>query len=154
MARCLAAAISQAPGLSGIPDSGHCSSAATRASCARSSATLISRTIRARPAISLGDSILQTASIVRCVSVAVTATDHIIFNPPAQEAAAPPPSSSPCRVRGCLLALRPIAQHLGAAHAFFLFLELGCERRAEVRRLEDLANLDLCPAIEGGALEP
>jgi len=32
----------------------------------------------------LGDSILQTASIARCVSVAITATDHIIFNPEAQ----------------------------------------------------------------------
>ena len=72
--------MSQAPGLSGTPDSGHCSSAATRASCARSSARPTSRTIRARPAMSLGDSILQTASMARCVSVAVTATDHIIFS--------------------------------------------------------------------------
>src|ERR1700687_2262525 len=78
MARCLAAAINQAPGLSGTPDFGHCSSAATRASCARSSATPTSRTIRARPAMSRGDSILQTASITRCVSVA-TATDHIML---------------------------------------------------------------------------
>src|SRR5882724_11228816 len=72
MARCLAVAMSQAPGLSGTPDFGHCSSAATRASCARSSARPTSRTIRARPAMSLADSILQTASIARCVSVAVT----------------------------------------------------------------------------------
>ena len=84
IARCFAVAMSQAPGLSGTPDSGHCSSAATRASCARSSARPTSRTIRARPAMSLGDSILQTASIVRCVSVAVTATDHTIFSPPVQ----------------------------------------------------------------------
>src|SRR5258706_5024770 len=90
IARCLAAAISQAPGLSGMPDFGHCSSAATRASCARSSATPTSRTIRARPAISLGDSILQTASIARlieplieCVSV-LTATDHIMLQSLAQ----------------------------------------------------------------------
>ena len=34
--------------------------------------------------MSLGDSILQTASIVRCISVAVTATDHTIFNGSAQ----------------------------------------------------------------------
>src|SRR6266487_1927960 len=81
--------MSQAPGLFGTPDTGHCSSAATSASWARSSATPISRTIRARPAMSLGDSILQTASMARCVSVAVTATDHIIFNPPVQEAQAP-----------------------------------------------------------------
>ena len=38
-ARCLAVAMSQAPGLSGTPDSGHCSSAATSASWARSSAS-------------------------------------------------------------------------------------------------------------------
>src|ERR1700676_5513489 len=85
MARCLAAAINQAPGLSGTPDSGHCSSAATRASCARSSASPTSRTIRVRPAMSLGDSILHTASIVRCVSVAVTAPDHITFRLSAQD---------------------------------------------------------------------
>src|SRR6266567_4665402 len=74
IARCFAVAISQAPGLSGTPDSGHCSSAATRASCASSSARPTSRTIRARPAMILADSILQIASIARCVSVAVTAT--------------------------------------------------------------------------------
>ncbi len=32
----------------------------------------------------LADSILQTASIARCVSVAVTATDHITFAPSVQ----------------------------------------------------------------------
>jgi len=32
----------------------------------------------------LADSILQTASMARCVSVAVTATHHIIFNRPVQ----------------------------------------------------------------------
>src|ERR1700704_4923100 len=63
MARCLAVAMSQAPGLSGTPDSGHCSSAATSASCARSSARPTSPTIRARPAMSLADSIRQTASM-------------------------------------------------------------------------------------------
>jgi hypothetical protein len=41
---------------------------------------LTRRTIRVRPAISLADSILQTASIARCVSVAVTATDHNILD--------------------------------------------------------------------------
>src|ERR1700688_2360247 len=98
MARCLAAAISQAPGLSGTPDFGHCSSAATRASCARSSATPTSRTIRARPAMSRGDSIRQTASIAPLIEPllelllellpepllelgvsAATATDHIML---------------------------------------------------------------------------
>ena len=53
IARCLAVAISQAPGLSGTPARGHCSSAATSASCASSSARPTSRTMRARPAISL-----------------------------------------------------------------------------------------------------
>src|SRR3954451_19272597 len=76
MARYFAAAISHAPGFSGIFDSGHCSSAATSTSCARSSASPISFTIRISPAMSLGDSILQTVSIVRCISVAITATDH------------------------------------------------------------------------------
>jgi hypothetical protein len=80
IARCFAAAMSQAPGLSGMPDSGHCWRAATRASCASSSARPTSRTIRVRPAMILADSILQTASMARCVSVAVTATNHIIFN--------------------------------------------------------------------------
>src|SRR6266550_433908 len=63
MARCFAVAMSHAPGLSGTPDWGHCSSAATSASCARSSATPMSPTTRARPAMSLADSIRQTASM-------------------------------------------------------------------------------------------
>ena len=67
IARCLAVAMSQAPGLSGTPDSGHCSSAATSASCASSSAGPTSRTIRVRPAMSCGDSMRQTASMVRLV---------------------------------------------------------------------------------------
>src|SRR6266536_85074 len=67
--------MSQAPGLSGTPDSGHRSSAATSASWASSSASPTSRTIRASPAISLADSILQTASIARWASDTVTATD-------------------------------------------------------------------------------
>jgi hypothetical protein len=75
IARFFAVAMSQAPGFSGTPDSGHRSSAVTSASCARSSATPTSRTIRARPAMSRADSTLQTASIARCVSVADTATD-------------------------------------------------------------------------------
>ncbi len=64
MPRRLAIAISQAPGLRGTPSVGHCSSAATSASCARSSARPTSRVIRASAAISFGDSIFQTASIV------------------------------------------------------------------------------------------
>src|SRR6266850_5465106 len=72
IARCFAVAMSQAPGLSGTPDSGHCSSAATSASCARSSARPTSRTTRVRPAMSRGASILHTASMAPCVSVPVT----------------------------------------------------------------------------------
>src|SRR5437764_7996400 len=63
IARCFAVALSQAPGLSGTPLLGHCSSATTSASCARSSAIPTSPTSRARPAMSLADSIRQTASI-------------------------------------------------------------------------------------------
>src|SRR5437879_1839900 len=77
MARCFAVAMSQAPGLSGTPDSGHRSRAATRASCASSSARPTSRTIRARLAMSLADSILQTASITRCVSEDDTSTFQV-----------------------------------------------------------------------------
>src|SRR5579875_3090735 len=76
MARCLAAVISHAPGLSGTPLSGQRSSAVTSASCASSSASPTSRTMRARPAMSRGDSIRHTASMVRWMSVAVMATDH------------------------------------------------------------------------------
>ena len=50
MARCLAVAISQAPGLRGMPDAGHCSSAATSASWASSSARPMSRTMRVKAA--------------------------------------------------------------------------------------------------------
>src|SRR6187397_2686905 len=62
--------MSQAPGLSGTPSSGHCSRAATSASCARSSARPMSRTTPAKPAISLADSIRQTASIAAWVAEA------------------------------------------------------------------------------------
>jgi hypothetical protein len=65
MPRRLAVAISQAPGFSGIPDTGHCSRPATSASWASSSATATSRTMRVSPAISRADSILHTASIAR-----------------------------------------------------------------------------------------
>src|SRR5712692_4433833 len=70
IARCFAVPISQAPGFSGTPEVGHCSSAATRASCASSSAVPMSPTMRASPAMSRADSIRQIASIARCASVA------------------------------------------------------------------------------------
>src|SRR5438093_1891000 len=77
--RCFAVVMSQAPGLSGTPDSGHCSSAATRASCARSSARPTSRTIRVSPAMSLGDSIRHTASIALCPpSLPTVAPEHFL----------------------------------------------------------------------------
>src|SRR4029077_15956729 len=63
--------MSQAPGRSGTPSAGHCSSAATRASCASSSAVPMSPTTRASPAMSRADSIRQIASIARCASAAV-----------------------------------------------------------------------------------
>jgi len=73
------------PGLSGTPVRGHSSRAATRASCASSSASPTSRVIRARPAMSFACSIRKTAWIVRWISVAVTATDHIIVAPSGQD---------------------------------------------------------------------
>src|SRR6188768_4221417 len=71
MARFFVALISQAAGLRGTPSVGHCASAATSASCASSSAKPTSRTMRATLAISLADSIFQTAWIARSVSVGV-----------------------------------------------------------------------------------
>src|SRR5437867_2851902 len=70
VARCFAVLISQAPGFSGTPDVGHCSSAATRASCASSSAVPMSPTMRASPAMSRADSMRHIASIARFASVA------------------------------------------------------------------------------------
>src|SRR5438132_2031733 len=65
IARCFAVPISQAPGLSGTPEFGHCSSAATKASCASSSAVPMSPTTRVSPAMRRADSIRQIASIAR-----------------------------------------------------------------------------------------
>src|SRR6266496_510790 len=70
MARCLAVPMSHAPGRSGTPSEGHCSSAATRASWASSSAVPMSPTTRASPATSRADSMRQIASIARCASIA------------------------------------------------------------------------------------
>ena len=71
MARRLAVAISQAPGLAGTPAPGHSASAMTSASCASSSARSTLRIMRARPAISLARSMRKIASIARCVSPAL-----------------------------------------------------------------------------------
>src|SRR5438093_2020996 len=67
---CFAVPMSQAPGRSGTPPPGHCSSAATRASCASSSAVPMSPTTRVSPAMSRADSMRQIASIARCASAA------------------------------------------------------------------------------------
>ena len=53
-----------------MPESGHCASAATSASCARSSARPTSRTIRTSAAISRVDSRRQTASMAALLSPA------------------------------------------------------------------------------------
>src|SRR5881397_1737879 len=111
--------MSQAPGLSGTPDSGHCSSAATSASWARSSAMPTSPTMRARPAISLADSIRQTASIARWASTVV--------------------------MRRSALLTRLL--HL-LAESLLLGSQLRGERGPEVLRLEDLADLDLLTVLE------
>src|SRR5919204_3965593 len=139
IARCFAVAMSQAPGLSGTPDSGHRSSAATSASWASSSARPTSRTIRARPAMSLADSIRQTASIARCASDAVTAIDQSILIRPSASRGAP--------------RLMLLLGHL-TSQALLLLPELarGVAGR-ELLGLEDLPDLDLA-LLERGALEP
>src|ERR1700682_4610112 len=142
--------MSRAPGLSGTPASGHFSSAATRASCASSSARPTSRTIRARAAMSLADSIFQTAWIARCVSEAVTATDHSIFTR-RRKAESSGSSGSPASTgapRLAALRFDLLAQLLLLLHE----LAAGVAR-GEVRRLEHLPDLDL-GILERGALEP
>ena len=107
IARCLAVAISQAAGFSGMPVSGQRSSAATSASCASSSAWPMSRVTRVSEAISFADSILKTARMARWVSVAVTATDHTILSLPVQRA----PGAPPCYLRFlsiCAAGARPV----------------------------------------------
>ena len=78
--------------------------------------------------MSLADSMRQTASIARWVSVAVTASDHTIVTPSAQG-------------RGRRLFLGALF-HL-CAQAVLLLPELGRQRWPEVVGLEHLADLDL-----------
>ena len=66
-ARRLAVVVSQAPGLCGTPSRGQCSSAATSASAAHSSAMPTSRVMRATAPMTLADSSRQTAAIASCV---------------------------------------------------------------------------------------
>src|SRR5437868_2364 len=90
--------------------------------------------MRARPAMSRGDSMRQTASIARWVSDAVTASDQTIFAP--MRASHRLASASAARSSPVLLLpdLRP--QRLLCCSG--LRRELG----AEVIRLKDLPNFD------------
>ncbi len=74
-ARCFAVNMSQPPGFGGTPARGHCSSAATWASCASSSAVAISPTSRVSPATSRGHSIRHAASIARRARSGLAAAD-------------------------------------------------------------------------------
>src|ERR1700680_1787857 len=139
MARCFAVAISQAPGLRGIPDCGHCSSAATRASCARSSGRPTSRTIRARPAMSLADSILHTASIVLWVESAPAG--FVIVDPPAQ--------ASVFSLQFRVLPLQLRAKRLLPGSGLLGRKDIS----GRVRFFEHLANFDFT-LFERSALEP
>ena len=69
MPRRLAVVISQAAGLAGTPDVGHCSSAASSASCARSSASSTSRVIRVRAPTSRADSARHAVVIASAVAL-------------------------------------------------------------------------------------
>src|SRR4030081_1560849 len=100
--------------------------------------------MRVRPAMSFADSILQTASIARWMSDAVTASNHTHCTPPCK------PSGRP----GSRGAVRSLLRGDLRADAIFLLPELRRELRAEILRLEYLAELDLGPAVEGGSLQP
>src|SRR5438045_1735249 len=135
MARCLAAAISQAPGLVGIADAGHCSRAASSASWERSSARPTSRTMRVSPAMTLAASILQTASMARWLSVADTL-----------------PITS-CRAQ---LPQSPLPFGQLRAQALFSLAHFVGHDLAEVLGLEHLPDLDLRFAMHriGAPLHP
>jgi len=75
-ARFFAVVMSHAPGLWGMPVCGHDSRATTSASCARSSASPTSRTMRTRPPISLTDSTRQTASMALRVAPSGIPSPH------------------------------------------------------------------------------
>src|SRR5712691_194461 len=91
MARRRAVVINHAPGLSGMPCSGHFSSAATRLSWTTSSARAKSPSTRISAAVSRPASSLKTAataaSVVACVSSAFRVVDH---GPDLDDAAAGP----------------------------------------------------------------
>src|SRR5687767_13640169 len=130
MARCLAVAISQAPGLAGTPVSGHRSSAATSASCASSSARPTSPVTRVSAPTSLADSMRQTASTTREMSAVIDAV-----------------RAGDRRASGSVLGLD------GGAQPVLLLAQLGGHRVAEVVGGEDLPHLDLAVA-ERRLLDP
>src|SRR5262249_54889156 len=144
MARRLAATMSQAPGLSGTPDTGHCSSAATSASCAKSSARPISRTSRVRAPMSLGDSIRHTASMVRCKSVVATPPITSLLQRSAQ-ALVTEIGVLPLKLGTCSFAQLPLS-----------LPKFRSKFGTEVLRLEDLANFNLRLAFVriGTAFDP
>src|SRR6266436_7038431 len=136
IARCLAVAMSQAPGLSGMPDCGHCSSAATRASCASSSAMPTSRTMRVSPAMMRADSMRQTASMALWVAVEVTATHHTIFKTFTQADRGAPLNArcfSWCLEKESLLQCDPAIAHFEVSLRFATSEVFGPEHLANLR---------------------
>src|SRR5205823_6670350 len=101
--------------------------ASTSASCAISSASPRSRTMRARHAMSLADSILLTASMIRFVSPTVTRDDHKRWT--ANEWA--------------VLLLLPLPALELLPQLRLLLLQLRSEGFSEVGRVEDGTDLDL-----------
>src|SRR4051812_21604697 len=137
--------MSQAPGLLGTPDSGHRSNAATSASCARSSARPTSLTMRVSPAINFADSMRQTASIVRWMSVPVTAPNHIRATRECKAAgwpAAPADRDTFHGGRSGERAARPLIELLLDLHHLATLFR-RCEHGREVGDVEQLADLDL-----------
>ena len=117
--------MSQAPGFLGTPDSGHCSSAATSASCARSSARPTSRTIRARPAMTAATRSSRPRRWRDACRDEASSHDY---------------RSHHLRLRSCIA--------IGRGHAAGLPLHLGKPGRGlldvgrEIRELLHLAHLD------------
>ena len=96
------------------------------------------------PAISFADSILQTASMVRFTSVAVTVTNHTIFPHHFKASAGQSGNSARLGIEGGHVVQLPFC--VGGdllPEPLFLLPQLGRELGPEVVRLEHLANLDL-----------
>src|SRR5262249_55144950 len=131
------------------PVSGHRSSATTSASWASSSATPTSRTMRQSPAMSRADSILQTASIARCASVADITTDHNIFTSGAQDD--PPPGAPLVQAADLSAALRPGLPR----DPLETLAQLGRhDVGGKVRELVDLPDLDYIAVLGRAAARP